>query len=417
MFMRCLFIISIVGISGCYGYREIPLHEQVTTVENSQVAEIQKTKMMTNGPIDETNAIRLALAFNPDIRIPLIHERGWGDNEVQFRGVARPELQLTTESATVGLNVDILSLYGLLSYTERQAWREMRRAEKNQVYSEQSGAVIRLTRDVRLAFLELARLAKQAEILDNELLELHEYKSKMEKKIDTSTAIIFNLTEAELLENIDKVKGELTNAHLVIISLVGMEPEKELKFDTTNTLNVTIMPEIKTIREMSKSASENNWQLISLSSQYIRKEYELRQAYLRRWGQISVGPSVTFIPGDTSIAASVKVRIPWPSHSEDNIKDTTDERALIAARYTDTLHNLQTDIMKQYNEMHAKWDSLKNQRISVNWLGHILEGESEHMDIHVYLDAHTRIFKQELHQLDEIAKYKMSGILLDSLLK
>ncbi len=415
--MRCLFLAGVIILTGCYGYRDLPLHEQVSTVEKSQEVEIQKTKALANGVIDETNAIRLALAFNPDIRIPLIHARGFGDNEVQFRGVARPELQITNDSATLGLNVDMFSLYNLLSYTERQAWREMRRAERTQVYSEQNGAVIRLTRDVRLAFLELARLSKQDEILANELLALLEYKIKSEKKIDNASAIIFSLAEAELREKIDKVKGELTNARLVIISLVGMEPEKELKFDTNNTLNVTIMPEIKTIREMSKAASENNWQLISLSSQYIRKEYDLRQAYLRRWGQISIGPSVTFIPGDTSVAASVRVRIPWPSHSEDAIKDVTDERALLAARYTDTLHDLQSDIMKQYNEMQVKWDSLKNPRVSTNWLGNLLQDESEHMDAHTYLDAQSRIFNQALHQLDEVTKYKMSGILLDSLLK
>jgi hypothetical protein len=417
MIMRCLFIISIISISGCYGYKELPLREQVATVEKVQDIEIQTTKLLSNGTIDETNAIRLALAFNPDIRIPLIHDRGFGENEVQFRGVARPELQVTKDSSTVGLNVDMFSLYNLLSYTERQAWREMRRAERTQVFSEQSGAVIRLTRDVRLAFLELARLAKQDEILNNELLALLQYKIKIEKKIDNVSAIALSLAEAELREKIDKVKGELTNAELVITSLVGTEPEKKLKFDTKDTLSVTIMPEIKTIREMSKSASENNWKLISLSSQYIRKEYDLRQAYLRCWGQISIGPSLTFIPGDTSVGVSVRVRIPWPSHSEDNIKDTTDERALIAARYTDTLHDLQSDIMKQYNEMQVKWDSLKNPRISVNWLGNILDAERNNMDIHIYLDLQTRIFNQELHQLDEVAKYKMSGILLDSLLK
>lgn len=417
MFMRCLFMTSLIGISGCYGYRDLPLHEQVLEVEKSQVVEINKTKELANGIIDEANAIRLALAFNPDIRIPLIHERGFGDSEVQFRGVARPELQISRDSATLALNVDMFSLYNLLSYTERQAWKEMRKAERTQVYSDQIGAVIRLTREVRLSFLELARLKKQTEILENEVFVLLEYKSKVEKKIDTATSIIFNLAEAELKEKIDKIKGELKNAQFVITALIGIEPENELKFNTVNTLSVTIMPEIRTIREMSKLATENNWQLISLSSQYIRKEYDLRQAYLKRFAQVSIGPSVTFIPGDTSVGVAVRVRVPWPSNSEDTIKDVADERALVAARYTDVLHTLQSDIMRQYNEMQVKWNSLKNPRISTSWLGNLLIDEVEKLDIHTYLDTQTRIFNQDLYQLDEVAKYKMAGIILDSLLK
>ena len=418
MLIRCLLLGSALTLTGCNGYREIPLHDHVGEIEKTHTKDIQSVKTAFNGTINEEQAVKLALSFNPDIRIPIINNRGWGDREVQLRGIARPDLDLSQEEATLSLKVDVLSLYNLLSPSERAAWRQMRIAERKQAFSEQTGAVVRLKRDVRLAFLEVARLTKYTGILSRELESLNVYKTNV-KNISNVTDVVFLLAESEVTEHIEENARELRNSILILTNLLGVDPDKELEFDLTDAFNITIMPEIKTIREMSAEVKENNWKLISLYSQYIRKEYDLRQAYLRRWGSITVGPSVTYNKEEeqTSAGASVRVKIPWPSRGADIIQDTLDERAVIAARYTAALHDLQSDVMRQYNEMQAKWKSINNPKVSVEWLTIIMSKETESLDVSDYIEVMSKLFKQERFQIDEVSKYKMSGIILESLLK
>ncbi len=416
--MRCLLLTTaMLTLCGCNGYREIPLQNHVVEVEKTQVESVTQTKEQFNGVITESNAIRLALSFNPEIRTPIIRDRGWGDKEVQLRGVVRPELDISKDAATINFTTDVLSLYNLFSSNERQAWEEVRKAEKTQAYADQKGAIIRLTRDVRLSFLELARLQKKSDTYNKEFTYLSNYAST--KKIDTADGIILSLVITESKQKSEQNDLEIRNAHITIIRLLGLEPDDKIMFDVSESLNVTEMPEIKTIQDMSMAARQNNWQLISLYSQYLRKEYELRQAYLRRWGSVSVGPSVTYNKEDDSVSTgiSVRVKIPWPSHSDDNIADTIDERSLQGARYTAALHDLQADITKQYNEMQSKWNSLKTPLISVEWLKTMVANETDNFTVHEYVNVITKVFNQELHQIDEISKYKMAGIILDSLLK
>jgi len=406
---------------GCNGYRPLALTEQTAVIEQKQIAEIDTIELLTNGVIDEKSAVDLALRFNPDIRIPIIRNRGWGDNEVQFRGVARPELSVSKEDATMALNIDVLSLYNLLNSDERHVWREMRRAERTQAFAEQTGGVIRLTRDVHLAFLELARFTKQREILEHQLSTLHDYHKRFAATFDIGSGILYDLSESELKTKIANIILSIDNANLLIKRLIGIEPEHVVRFNTESCLNVTVMPEMKTVHAMSELASNNNWLLISLSSQYIRKEYELRQSYLRRWGNLSVGPSMTFTrdgnsAADVSAGVSVRLRIPWPSHSDDQIHDVSDERLLAAARYTEALHNLQSDIIRQYTEMLEKWKRIKNPTVSTEWLSLLLAGEAKSMTVHAYLDALGRIGVHEIQQVDDIARYKLANIILDSLL-
>lgn len=418
MIMRSLMLTaSLLTICGCNGYREVPLQDHVRDIQQIQLNTVTATKEAFNGTINEQSAIRLALSFNPEIRTPIIRDRGWGENEVQLRGIVRPELDVSTDEATINFTTDVLSLYNLLSPTERHAWREMRKAERKQAYADQKGAVIRLTRDVRLSFLELARLLKKSETLDKEVAYLSNYAAV--KKLDKSDAIILSLAITESKQKIEKNDLEIKNAKITITRLLGIEPTENIKFDVSQTLSVTIMPEIKTIIEMSNSAKENNWQLVSLYSRYIRKEYELRQAYLRRWGSVSIGPSVTYTKEDDSVSTgiSVRVRIPWPSHSDDRIADTIDDRSLEGARYTAALHDLQADITKQYMEMQAKWNSLKNPKVSVDWLETNVADEMNNFTVHEYINVISKVLNQELFQIDEVSKYKMSGIILDSLLK
>lgn len=418
MTVRCLLLVgTLITLCGCNGYREVPLHRHVIEVEKTQVDAVGQTKIDFNGVINESNAIRLALAFNPEIRTPIIRDRGWGNAEVQLRGIVRPELDVSTEEATINFTTDVLSLYNLLSTEERHAWREMRKAERTQAYADQKGAIIRLTRDVRLSFLELARLQRKSLTFNKELAYLSNYAAT--KKIDKAGGIILSLVITEAKQKAEQNDIEIENARISITRLLGLEPNDKIVFDVSDALSVTVMPEIQTIMVMSQAAKENNWQLISLYSQYIRKEYELRQAYLRRWGSVSIGPSVTYNKEDDSVSTgfSVRVKIPWPSHSDDYISDTIDDRSLQGARYTAALHDLQADITKQYNEMQSKWKSIKNPRVSVEWLETVVAEESDNFTVHEYVNVITKVFSQELHQIDEISKYKMSGIILDSLLK
>ena len=117
-----------------------------------------------------------------------------------------------------------------------------------------------------------------------------------------------------------------------------------------------------------------------------------------------------------SAGASVRLRIPWPSHSDDQIHDVSDERLLAAARYTEALHNLQSDIIRQYTEMLEKWKRIKNPTVSTEWLSLLLAGEAKSMTVHAYLDALGRIGVHEIQQVDDIARYKLANIILDSLL-
>lgn len=422
MIMRSLMLTaSLITMCGCNGYRQVSLSEQVEVVRNTQTSDMQETRDVFNGKINEQNAIRLALSFNPDIRTPIIRERGWGDNEVQFRGVARPELDVDSESVTLGFGVDVFSLYNLLSPQERHAWREMRKSERSRATADQKGAVIRLTRDVKISFLELARLTKKKNIQQRELDFISTYRGIAGNKMEVSSDLIFTIATAEAKERLEKTSNELENARLVLIRLMGVEPKNSIEFDSSEVLNLTVMPEVRTISSMTEYAKKNNWQLISLYSTYVIKEYELRQSYLRRWGELSVGPSVTVSNADreteTTFGFSVRLRIPWPSHSSDDIKDQTDERTIAGARYTAVLHDLQSDITKQYVEMQQKWESIKNPKVSAEWMESVLSSQTEKLDVHTYLDMTTRIFNQEAHQLDEIAKYKLANIILDSLLK
>jgi len=119
---------------------------------------------------------------------------------------------------------------------------------------------------------------------------------------------------------------------------------------------------------------------------------------------------------DVSAGVSVRLRIPWPSHSDDQIHDVSDERLLAAARYTEALHNLQSDIIRQYTEMLEKWKRIKNPTVSTEWLSLLLAGEAKSMTVHAYLDALGRIGVHEIQQVDDIARYKLANIILDSLL-
>lgn len=406
----------LLALSGCNGYREVPLQEHVVDIGKSHTEAVTSAKVELNGVIDETTAIRLAASFNPELRIPIIRDRGWGEKEVQLRGIVRPELDVSQDDATLYLTTDVLSLYSLLSHGERVAWRAMRKAESDQAYADQHGAVIRLTRDVRLSFLELARLNRIYLSINKQLAYLSRY--QFHGNLSKSDALILSLAITECKQKSEDNNFALRNAQLGITRLLGFSPNSEIMFDVNGVLDITRMPELRVVTEMSEIAERNNWQLIGLSSVYIRKEYELRMTYLRRWGSVSLGPSISYEKDsdDVSVGISVRVKIPWPSHSDDTIANTLDDRTLAGARYTAALHDLRTDITKQYNDMLVKWNSINNNK-SLDMLEIEIGGELGNFTVHEYVDIIGKLFNQEYRMVDEISKYKMSGIILDSLLK
>jgi hypothetical protein len=417
MLLKSLSLLVPFILCSCYGYQELPVREQTAIVDQKRDVELQAAKdRLHSNVIDEATAIQLAISFNPNIRIALVRERGWGEVDVQFREAVKPELHIDDDSSTIGLNVDMFSLYKLLSYSERKAWREERAAERSQ--AEQKGAIIRLTRDVRLAFLDLARLNNQIEILNKKSEFVNNYKKKVAEKIDTVNDVLFKLVDAELNEKIYKLQEDKSRTKLALMRLVGLTDltSNDMLFNLNNVLAIdkNIMP-LDTLKEKTKSAKATNWLLASLEAKYTQKEYSLREAYLRKFGTLSVSPTVTRNSDGVSYGASIHVRIPWPSRSADAIQDAKDERLYAAAQYTAAMHDLEVDIAKQYEVMLYKWHSINNPSISVEDSCKALETELGD-NIHAYLDIVSRLFDQQLHQIDEISHYKMSGIILDSLL-
>jgi len=419
MLLKSLPLIAALFLSvGCYGYRELPLSEQITVVEKTRDVEFQAAKkLQPNGVINEAAAIQLALSFNPNIRIPLIHERGWGEADVQFREAIKPELRVDDESGTLGLNVDMFGLFKLLSHTERVAWRNERAAERLQATSEQKGALIKLKRDVKLSFLNLGKVSSQLVVLKKQMEYVKNYKLKMAKKIDTVNEVLFNLHETELQEKIRLLDEEMSRTNLVLLRLIGANDltSKEIHFDFRNVLAISNdMPTLDAIRNKIISAKATNWLLTSLSANYVQKEYVLREAYLRRFGTFSIGPSVTKNPDGFSYGMSFHVRVPWPSKSDDAIQDATDERLYAAAKYTAAMHDLEADVAKQYDVMQHKWENIKN-HLAIEEICQSLESETGD-NIHSYLDIVNRLFQQSNKQIDDISHFKMSEIILESLL-
>lgn len=413
-----LIAICFVFLCSCNGYKRVPLAFQVGSIEESQIIELEKTEKEIEGIITEEEAIKLALKFNPDIRIPLVHERGWGDKEVQFRGVARPELDVGENFAAAILQIDVFNLYNLLSPTERRAWREMREAERTQAYAEQSRAVKNLKRNVRLAYLELARLREIESLLVDELTYTNDFISSRQN-ISESDRLLFSLTEASINHKIAINKKSISRAELSIVTLIGMDPDRKITIDATNSLQMENIPNLDTIQEMGIKIKDNNWELISLYSNYVRKEYELRNAYLKRWGSLTIGPSILYNRDEdsTEFGVSVRARIPWPSHMDDRIRDLQDERSLAAARYTAALHNIESEIVGNYKDMTAYLKSIQKPLVDVETSKLLLAKERDNISAHTYIDMSTLIFQQAMSQLDDIAKYKMSVIIIDSLVK
>lgn len=193
MVKHWLLLWLILTLCSCNGYRPVSLPQHVVEIETTQLNVVDKIKTADNEKIDEDKAIKLALSFNPEIRTPIIRDRGWGDREVQLRGIVRPELDVSQDDAQVLFNVDVLILYNLLSSEERRAWREMRHSEREQIYAEQKGATILLTRDVRLSFLELALIQKKISIVERKLFDFTQYKEKINNNVSPATNIILNL--------------------------------------------------------------------------------------------------------------------------------------------------------------------------------------------------------------------------------
>ena len=406
--MRWILLPSILLLSACNDYQQ---HELVREVP----IPIPSTAPIVLPPqpiITEDEAVKEAISWNPNIRIHIVRDQGYNDIDAQFRGVFHPYLQVTNNSATLAFQVDALSLYNLLVPEERAAWNNYRQAQRNQAEADSHQEEVSTELNVRIAFLEVARLRAQMPILMKEAELLASYYPLAAHT--PLNDILFSITIKELNEHRETLQGQLAQAQDTLVRLIGKKPEDKLEYDFSKALLPTV-PNIST-KEMLSLAKDHSWLLKSLSASFTEVQYSVREAYANKWGKLALGPAFTVSPGNSFVGLSFRMSIPWPSNAADDIKNSEDQRLKTEAQYYAAVHDVEAFVHQYYQQIVLKVSSLNSPHKSLEDACMELDKEALKAGPHIILDVSHRLFLQELYQIDEIAHYKMNEILLESLI-
>ena len=406
--MRWILLPSILLLSACNDYQQ---HELVREVP----IPIPSTAPIVLPPqpiITEDEAVKEAISWNPNIRIHIVRDQGYNDIDAQFRGVFHPYLQVTNNSATLAFQVDALSLYNLLVPEERAAWNNYRQAQRNQAEADSHQEEVSTELNVRIAFLEVARLRAQMPILMKEAEHLASYYPLAAHT--PLNDILFSITIKELNEHRETLQGQLAQAQDTLVRLIGKKPEDKLEYDFSKALLPTV-PNIST-KEMLSLAKDHSWLLKSLSASFTEVQYSVREAYANKWGKLALGPAFTVSPGNSFVGLSFRMSIPWPSNAADDIKNSEDQRLKTEAQYYAAVHDVEAFVHQYYQQIVLKVSSLNSPHKSLEDACMELDKEALKAGPHIILDVSHRLFLQELYQIDEIAHYKMNEILLESLI-
>ena len=405
--MKKFLFLLLPFLSSCSDYQQGNLREQTSTIEYNQSCVLSNPeKLFTPITITEDVACDLALRFNPSIRLQVVRNRGWSENEVELRGLLNPEIQINNTSASLILNVNVIGLYNILSSDERAAWNRMRQAEKNRSLADQNQLAIILVRNVRLSFLECARLKASIPILEAENGNLMRYAFQHKLEQDP----LFLLTKAELNERIVKTENEISEALSLLIQFVGAKPSQSLSFNFSGVLDPSL-PSLS-LPELLTQAFSYSFTLKSLANRYEEQDYNVREAWKDRFGSLYVGPAINLQPGASSIGLSIKARTLWPSIASDNIKEAEDLRDRIGAEYTQAKHKIEAEVSQLFHSMLTRYLSITTYS-PVLTIESIDEKKTTHYE---YLEIMRRVNEQSLYHIDEIAHYKMNEIMLESLI-
>jgi outer membrane protein TolC len=319
---------------------------------------------------------------------------------------------VTNNSATLAFQVDALSLYNLLVPEERAAWNNYRQAQRNQAEADSHQEEVSTELNVRIAFLEVARLRAQMPILMKEAEHLASYYPLAAHT--PLNDILFSITIKELNEHRETLQGQLAQAQDTLVRLIGKKPEDKLEYDFSKALLPTV-PNIST-KEMLSLAKDHSWLLKSLSASFTEVQYSVREAYANKWGKLALGPAFTVSPGNSFVGLSFRMSIPWPSNAADDIKNSEDQRLKTEAQYYAAVHDVEAFVHQYYQQIVLKVSSLNSPHKSLEDACMELDKEALKAGPHIILDVSHRLFLQELYQIDEIAHYKMNEILLESLI-